>query len=241
MPYSSRQELPESAKKLPAHGQDIWRAAFNAAMKQYDDEEKAFAVAWSAAKRKFKQTKDGWVAKSDDAPDESEVYTSILKQEAPLRYTLGIVYEPLVEDSQGDFAKADTIRKAAWQFMQALQGRSALTKWASTLLKAITTALETNTPIRLDVTDCAAEITKAFQGLGDQHASWDPAYGEIVECYVMPCDATVGEEVIKEGTWLLGVVWSPDYFEKILAGERTGYSMGGRGIRQWVEDIAHAA
>lgn len=48
MPYNSLSELPPAVKKLPKHAQEIWMAAFNSALKEYNDESKAFAVAWSA-------------------------------------------------------------------------------------------------------------------------------------------------------------------------------------------------
>ena len=66
MPYASNEDLPKGVKgNLPSHGQDIWRSAHNAAMKQYKgSEEKAAAVAWAAVKNKYKKGKDGdWVAK----------------------------------------------------------------------------------------------------------------------------------------------------------------------------------
>jgi hypothetical protein len=181
---------------------------------------------------------NGVVKKSVDGDD--SLYTLVLKQDAPLRYTLGIVYEPLETDSQGDFAKAATIQTACWEFMRRLQSGKTLTKWAMTLLDAITKAVDSTMALRIDVTDMVDEITKAKRALGDQHSSWDEGLGEIVECYCMPCDGEVSGEVVKQGTWMLGVVWSEDYFAKIQAGERTGYSMGGKARTQWVEEMAHA-
>lgn len=51
MPYNSLSELPEAVKKLPKHAQEIWMKAFNSAYEQYQDESKAFAVAWAAVKK----------------------------------------------------------------------------------------------------------------------------------------------------------------------------------------------
>lgn len=49
MPYSKVSELPPAVKKLPAHKQKIFMAAFNNAMKEYKgDEKRSFATAWSA-------------------------------------------------------------------------------------------------------------------------------------------------------------------------------------------------
>ncbi len=49
MPYQSKQDLPESVRdSLPSHAQEIFKEAFNSASKEYDEEETAFKVAWSA-------------------------------------------------------------------------------------------------------------------------------------------------------------------------------------------------
>lgn len=75
MPYSSRSDLPETVRdNLPAHGQDIYKEAFNSAWDEYADpedrrgdsgrEETAHAVAWSAVKESYEKNDDGeWVAK----------------------------------------------------------------------------------------------------------------------------------------------------------------------------------
>lgn len=72
MPYQSKQDLPESVRNsLPAHAEDIYRAAFNSAWEQYDhDEERAHRVAWGAVEKKYHKNKDGkWVegATKDDS------------------------------------------------------------------------------------------------------------------------------------------------------------------------------
>jgi len=53
MPYSSNSQLPAAARKrLTPHQQDVFRASFNNALKEYKGKEsKAYAVAWSAAKK----------------------------------------------------------------------------------------------------------------------------------------------------------------------------------------------
>jgi cation transport regulator len=74
MPYDTREELPESVRNaLPAHAQDIYRAAFNSAWDQFKDpgarrgnesrEEAAHKVAWAAVKEKYEKQGDTWHAK----------------------------------------------------------------------------------------------------------------------------------------------------------------------------------
>lgn len=73
MPYSKNSELPDSVKVLPSGAQTIWRKAFNAAEKEYDEEETAFKVAWSAVKKEYKKEGDKWVKEAKEQ-DLEEVY-----------------------------------------------------------------------------------------------------------------------------------------------------------------------
>lgn len=67
MPYQKIDELPDSVKEhLPKHAQEIFLAAFNSACEEYDKEETAFKVAWSAVKHKYKKGDDGnWYKKPE--------------------------------------------------------------------------------------------------------------------------------------------------------------------------------
>lgn len=132
-----------------------------------------------------------WVKDHPDAAGKSAVSKEIcfLKSDDEKRYTLGVVYEPDVVDSQGDYATAEDIEKAAWDFMRRT-------------LK-----------------------------LGYMHKEWDDDIGDIVESYIAPTDMRIGDGVVKAGTWLIGVVWSPEYWEKVKSGEITGFSMGGTARR----------
>jgi cation transport regulator len=68
MPYTSNQDLPRSVREhLPAHAQDIFRSAFNAAWRSYSEtdaahiEEIAHRVAWAAVKKRYRKLGDAWV------------------------------------------------------------------------------------------------------------------------------------------------------------------------------------
>ena len=51
---------------LPHHAQEIFKEAFNSATEEYDKEETAFKVAWSAVKQKYeKNDSDEWVKKEE--------------------------------------------------------------------------------------------------------------------------------------------------------------------------------
>lgn len=63
--YNSNIELPESIKNnLPLKAQNIWRKIFNNAYKEYRDDKKAFAVAWSGLEKAgWEKENDKWVEK----------------------------------------------------------------------------------------------------------------------------------------------------------------------------------
>ena len=70
MPYARNEDLPPGIREhLPAHAQDIFRAAFNAAWRQHaedpDVEGIAHRIAWAAVKHKYEKAGDRWVARGE--------------------------------------------------------------------------------------------------------------------------------------------------------------------------------
>lgn len=66
MPYPSNADLPPSVRgHLPAHAQDIYRAAFNHAFAAHaadpGREETAHRIAWAAVKRSYAKAGDRWI------------------------------------------------------------------------------------------------------------------------------------------------------------------------------------
>ncbi len=68
MPYARNEDLPPGVRDhLPAHAQDIFRAAFNNAWARYADrdaatqEEIAHRIAWAAVKRRYRKRGTEWV------------------------------------------------------------------------------------------------------------------------------------------------------------------------------------
>lgn len=77
MPYKSKKDLPDSIKdNLPPHAEEIYKEAFNSALKQYTDPKKrrgkddletvASKVAWAAVKKVYKKDNmsGNWVKKT---------------------------------------------------------------------------------------------------------------------------------------------------------------------------------
>ncbi|MDE2383794.1 MAG: ChaB family protein [Alphaproteobacteria bacterium] len=66
MPYATNRDLPLPVRKhLPEHAQEIFRAAFNNAFEQHENdprqEEIANRIAWSAVKRSYEKAGEMWV------------------------------------------------------------------------------------------------------------------------------------------------------------------------------------
>jgi cation transport regulator len=68
MPYTAIDDIPKSIRnRLPIHGLEIYRSAFNNAWKSYarygtqKREEIAHRVAWAAVKHKYRKSNEQWV------------------------------------------------------------------------------------------------------------------------------------------------------------------------------------
>ncbi|TLS37712.1 ChaB family protein [Pseudalkalibacillus caeni] len=68
MPYEKLEDLPDRVKdNLPHHAQEIFQEAFNSAEEQYDQEDTAFKVAWSAVENEYTKNDDGdWVKREGE-------------------------------------------------------------------------------------------------------------------------------------------------------------------------------
>jgi cation transport regulator len=69
MPYATNAALPASVREhLPAHAQDIFRAAFNHAFAAHSgdprQEEAAHRIAWAAVKRSYVKVGNDWISRA---------------------------------------------------------------------------------------------------------------------------------------------------------------------------------
>ena len=126
--------------------------------------------------------------KAEDGQASFTTYGRIVKTDAENHYVTGIVYEPMEEDSHGNYMTAEEITKAAYWF--AKNGNK-------------------------------VDLQHSFEPLDN---------ATVVENWVAKADFKIGDEVIKEGTWLMTVEVSDEsVWEGIEKGEITGFSMGGLG------------
>ena len=125
--------------------------------------------------------------KAEDGQASFTTYGRIVKTDAENHYVTGIVYEPMEEDSHGNYM-TEEITKAAYWF--AKNGDK-------------------------------VDLQHSFEPLDN---------ATVVENWVAKADFKIGDEVIKEGTWLMTVEVSDEsVWEGIEKGEITGFSMGGLG------------
>jgi cation transport regulator ChaB len=115
MPYSSNAALPKPVRDaLPAHGQSIYRAAWNNAEKQHgaEDESRLARIAWGAVKRSYRQDSDG----------EWHRIEKVVKVDAERQYVFGWASIAInkdgsqVEDLQGDLIDVEELEDAAYAF-----------------------------------------------------------------------------------------------------------------------------
>lgn len=68
--------------------------------------------------------------------------------------------------------------------------------------------------------------------IGDQHRQAAPPTVRPVESFVAPCDFTMGDQTIRKGSWVLvGKIDDDELWQQVLAGQKTGWSVGGVGRR----------
>lgn len=140
------------------------------------------------------------------------------------RYTLGIVYEPDSLDTDNEFTDAAELEKACWDFMRNLQGSGEVAKAAVGMLSEIKKAIDNGDELELEIGEEFDELMK--RGVNAMHTE-DLEDCDVVECYIAPADMVIGDQSVKKGTWLAGIIWNDECFKKIQTGEWAGYSMGG--------------
>lgn len=71
-------------------------------------------------------------------------------------------------------------------------------------------------------------------GVGLDHADGTDGAGERVESYIWPGDdwTTPSGYVVKQGDWMLGIIWTPEAWELVKAGKIGGVSMQGSAKRR---------
>lgn len=83
-----------------------------------------------------------------------------------------------------------------------------------------------------EIRAAAHRFMEEFGGLGLMHNMRVNGQVKVLECYLAPTDFTIGDIVVRKGTWLLGVrVLSDELWELVTQGVLTGFSIGGSARR----------
>jgi hypothetical protein len=102
------------------------------------------------------------------------------------RFVLGVVMEPDVVDAHGEYASAETIQKACYEWIE------------------------------------------SYGILGLQHQTVVNDKVKLLENYIALNDITIGDEVIKKGSWVMAVRYlDDDLWQAVKSGEISGFSIGG--------------
>ena len=84
-----------------------------------------------------------------------------------------------------------------------------------------------------EVRTACHKYMEEYRGLGLMHEKDAAGKVVILECYVAPCDFSIGEEAVKAGTWLMGFgIRDDDLWSAVKSGEYTGLSIGGSAVRK---------
>lgn len=74
MTYQQLEDLPNEAKELPQHGQQLFMTAYNAASDNGMNEDSATKVAWDSVKNSYAKDQDGnWVSIENSKTDNSNI------------------------------------------------------------------------------------------------------------------------------------------------------------------------
>ena len=69
---TNKEDLPGTLKRSPEKAQRTYAEALDSAHEQYDDEERAHRVAYSALKHSYEKSGDHWVPKEEKGPSDPQ-------------------------------------------------------------------------------------------------------------------------------------------------------------------------
>ena len=87
-----------------------------------------------------------------------------------------------------------------------------------------------------EIKNAAYRFMEEFAVSGIQHKEFAGGRLKILESWIAPQDITIGDQVVKEGTWMMTKrVVDDDLWAAAKAGKFTGFSIGGSAIRKPVQ------
>jgi len=88
--------------------------------------------------------------------------------------------------------------------------------------------------IPADIEETAHDYLINHRVVGFRHKDEEDAV--VAESYIAPVDFELNGELVKKGSWLLGIkIYNPDTWQMVKDGEINGFSVGGFGVREELE------
>lgn len=90
-----------------------------------------------------------------------------------------------------------------------------------------------DTETKLTIRTAAHNFMADFAVIGLQHSRKITSNVRILESAILPADAVIAGQLVKKGAWVMGLrIVNPVLWKGILDGTLTGFSIGGYGIRE---------
>lgn len=95
---------------------------------------------------------------------------------------------------------------------------------------------QNDTITKAEIRSAAYKFMESFQVSGVQHQDFAEGRLKILESWIAPADFTIGNETVKEGSWIMTKrVVDDDLWAGVKSGAYTGFSIGGSAIRKPIE------
>lgn len=149
----------------------------------------------------FDRVRRQLVKQAGEPSADPDTTLSVTKTQPEDRYTFGVLYVPGARDSDNEYAEADDLQKAVWQYVRKGERRIRDTHTNQTIGEMV------------EIVSWPLEVVVPVTGYGKSS-------GEEVKKYKLPAN-----------TVFAGVIWDDDAWTEVKRGRLRGYSLGGRAIR----------
>jgi cation transport regulator ChaB len=239
MPYPTIADLPPAFKNLPTGAQTIAMNTMNAILADKTETPElvtqAVQAAWANIKREYRSEGGEWVRKwfvgKAVSPDEPTPALDV-------SVAHDLLAAEIVRRGKVHRTPIAGVTEKSW-YVPVLKADG-----EKRLVYGI--VLEPGDPKHFDsqgdwlkpgeIEESAHDFMRRYRTakatMGLQHEKDAPEV-DVVENYIAPSDATLGGEPVKKGSWVMAVyVGDAAIWKQIKSGELTGFSIGGRGVRE---------
>lgn len=262
MPYASVRDLPVAFKNLPSGAKAIALETMNAVLEDKEETPElitqAVQAAWSNIKRKYRKEGEEWLQKSalhdlatrfmrwlKGNPDTEGKRIKVTSEGGVLRISMADM--PTAEGAVGDPpAEEVPAEEPPVEVAQSITKQIPITKVDLERRLVYGIVLEPGDPEHVDaqgdwlkpeeIEQSCHNFMKRYRAqetkMRLQHEQDAPKVS-MVECYIAPADFVLGEQAVKQGSWIVAShIDDNQLWEQVKSNELTGYSIGGVGERE---------